>query len=121
MTDKERQDMLELEKVFMEYEGDYVLQLINNPVFAQYSNYYFSLPNDELVRIYSRAYNTMEAGETVVNGVPTKLTDEEAEKVELIMIMSVLGMSDKIKELIKEKVPKVEEPKEEGMSHGRFG
>ena len=119
MSDKEKQDILELEKKFMEYEGDYVLQLINNPVFAKYSDYYFGLSNSELIRTYTEAYNTMEAGEIIVDGKPVKLDEEQEEKIELIMIMSVLAMADKVKDLIKEKVPQEEE--QEGMSHGRFG
>ena len=99
-------EILELEKTFMEYEGDYVLQLINNPVFKKYAEEYFQLSNEELIERYKTAFNLMEAGE---------VSENEEDNIEIIMIMSVLAMSDKVKKLVKTKTPEVRED-----NHGRM-
>lgn len=90
--------ILEIEKVFLGLEEEYVKQLLNIPLFRELLNEYYSFTNEELLARFLKYYNQMEN---------MAVTPENEDHVELHMIACVLTMAEKIKRLIKVKTPDV--------------
>ena len=102
-----REQIKEIEEVFMQLEGDYVLELINKEPFKKYFEESFDLSNDELYILFKEAYEGIENGE---------YNEEEAEQAEIVMIASVLALSEKIKKL---KLVKTLNNRDEQEGYGR--
>ena len=97
-----------IEKIYMEMEGDYVLQLLQIKEFEEYVKSYYSLSNEQLMSVFMNNQTKMENGE---------VTEADEEAVELEMIACVLAMADKVKRLILTKTPTYD--RGDNLGHGR--
>ena len=97
----------QVEKMFMEMEGDYVLKLLQIREFEEFVTKFYAYSNIALMHRFIELQERMDNGE---------VTEEDEEKVELEMIACVLAMAEKVKVRI---LSKTSTFKEEEKSHGR--
>ena len=103
-----KEAVLEVQRIFVSMEKEYIEQLIRIPEFQEYLMKYFTYSNENLMGLFSRMQQQMDNGE---------IKEEDEEKIELSMIACILAMSEKVKRLILTKHPSLSD--EEEMGHAR--
>ncbi len=99
----DKNTVLEVEKIFFSLEDEYVKQLMEIPDFYKLVLSYYSLSNEELMRLFSKNYDNMET---------FAVEEKDEHKTELEMIACVVAMASKIKQLRKTKAPDLGEVEE---------
>ena len=104
----DKETILEVERIFFSLEKEYINELLKVPEFHKYLARYFSYSNKNLLALFSRMQEQMENNE---------ISEEDEDMVELSMIACILAMSEKVRILVKKKLP--EKEKKEEVTYGR--
>ena len=104
----DRETISEVERIFFSLEKEYINELLKMPEFHNYLMKYYAYSNKNLIALFSRLQEQMENGQ---------IRDEDEDMVELSMIACILAMSEKVRILVKKKLP--EKEKKEEVTYGR--
>lgn len=103
----DKETILEVERIFISLEKEYIEELMRIPEFQQYLMKYFAYSNENLLGLFSRMQQQMDNGD---------IKEEDEGTVEMSMIACILAMSEKVKRIVLAKQRSVEK---EELSHGR--